>query len=305
MENKQNIPCTAVDVSNRDINSINLLNPVELDYFKTYITSMISSDKSGIKTVADGIAVFSRARDLSLPFTACLEHIHVINGKTGIDVHLIKALLSRAGVTWECTKDYAPQYEYTDGSNVYSETLIPDYCKKFRTKEEADALTSKTDGETIGVYPVKQYADFNNNIYKDYQIDARFIRVSGVAEAKLVLSKPENKGKIPVVRIPATPVDYVTEYKFTRRKEVLGKIIETSSVSHFSFTEAQSAKLFEKDTYVKYARTLIGHRAFTYGARDIASDILFGVMETTELKILSGTELQNLDVEEAEAIEIK
>ena len=34
---------------------------------------------------------------------------------------------------------------------------------------------------------------------------------------------------------------------------------------------------------------MIGHRAFTLGARDIASDVLMGVMEETENAIIDGT----------------
>ena len=55
--------------------------------------------------------------------------------------------------------------------------------------------------------------------------------------------------------------------------------------------------MFEKDTYKKYPSIMIKIRAFTYGARDIASDVLFGVMETTELKIVSGVELSDKDVD--------
>lgn len=74
-----------------------------------------------------------RAQDMQLPFSTCIEHIHVVNGKTGVDVHIIKALLSRAGVVWECTKDYTPQYQYTDGNTVYLETQLPQYCVKCAT----------------------------------------------------------------------------------------------------------------------------------------------------------------------------
>lgn len=63
--------------------------------------------------------------------------------------------------------------------------------------------------------------------------------------------------------------------------------------------------MFDKDTYKKYARILIGHRAFTYAARDIASDILFGVSETTELKIVSGAELNDADIVDIQPEEIK
>ena len=60
--------------------------------------------------------------------------------------------------------------------------------------------------------------------------------------------------------------------------------------------------MFEKDNYKKYPRVLIGHRAFTLGARDIASDILMGVMETTELKITNGKELDATDFIEIDDI---
>lgn len=44
---------------------------------------------------------------------------------------------------------------------------------------------------------------------------------------------------------------------------------------------------------------MIGHRAFVLGARDIASDILMGCMETTELKIIADD-----PINDAEFIEI-
>ena len=49
--------------------------------------------------------------------------------------------------------------------------------------------------------------------------------------------------------------------------------------------------MFTKDTYKKYPRIMVGHRAFAYGARDIASDLLMGVLETTELKSVEGIDL--------------
>jgi hypothetical protein len=73
----------------------------------------------------------------------------------------------------------------------------------------------------------------------------------------------------------------------------------------FTLSEARAADLFSKDTYVKYARILIGHRAFTYGAREIGSDVLFGVMETTELKITNNITLSDGDVVEADIVDIQ
>ena len=73
----------------------------------------------------------------------------------------------------------------------------------------------------------------------------------------------------------------------------------------FTYSEAVAAEMFTKDTYKKYARIMIGHRAFTLAARDIASDLLFGVMETTELKVVSGVPIEDADVIEIEDISNK
>ena len=120
---------------------------------------------------------------------------------------------------------------------------------------------------------------------------------------KLQVAEVVKSGRVPVYRIPNKPVDYITEYEISRK--VNGK--DMTAIGHFSYSDAVQAEMFEKDTYKKYPRILIGHRAFTLAARDIASDVLMGVMETTELKIVAGRELSSTDVtsiEDAEVIEI-
>ena len=238
-----------------------------------------------------------RAQDLNLPFTTCIEHIHVINGKTGIDVHIIKALLLKAGVTWEVIEDYTPLYEYTDNINVYIENKLPQHCVKVKSKKEAEVKSKADDDDTIYVYPVKHYSDFNGNIYKEYQLNANYALVATKEQAAVIAKT----GKCPIYRIASVPVDFKTSYKLTR--VVNGKVMTV--IGHFSYSEALAADLFTKDTYKKYARILIGHRAFTYAARDIASDILFGVAETTELKIVSGAELNDADIVDIQPEEIK
>ena len=233
----------------------------------------------------------------------CLEHIHVINGKTGVDVHIIKALLLRAACTWEVTKDYQALYEYTDGFNSYNDGNLPEYAVRCNSKADAEekAKNAKEDDDKIYLYPVRFYKGFDNNIYKDYQLNSaanKFAIVRNPAEAKAATTA----GKIPVVRCAAIPVDYVTEYKFTR-KFPDGRTM--TAIGRFSRNEAAAAGLFDKDTYAKYARILIGHRAFTYGAREIASDTIFGVMETTELKITSGITLSDGDIKEVDVVDIQ
>lgn len=288
-------------VMNGGFNALNLFDPKQLAAAENFLTKVMRSKKGGIESVNDGLAVLMRAQALGLPFSTCIEHIHVINGKTGIDIHIVKALLSKAGVTWRCLKDYAPLYEYTDGFNVYIDNSFPDYVVRCRnSKEAAEKLANDKDGDNVYVYPVKWYQDFNGNLYKDYQLNTKqFAIVVNRAQANEVIKA----NKVPVYRIPNKPVDYITEYELTRN--VNGK--ECTSIGKFTYSDAVQAEMFEKDTYKKYPKILISHRAFTLAARDIASDVIMGAMETSELKIVSGKELSESDiasVEDAEVIEL-
>ena len=289
---------------NGGINTINFFDDKQLVAAENFLTKVMRSDKGGIKSVNDGLAVLMRAQDLQLPFSTCIEHIHVINGKTGVDIHIVKALLSRAGCTWRCLKDYQPLYEYTDGINVYIDGSFPEYVIRCKSQKEAEDK-AKEDiasgiNDNVYVYPVKWYQDFNGNMYKDYQLNTKQF---GIAINRQQVAEIAKSGRTPVYRIPNKAVDFVTEYEITRK--INGK--EITAKGRFSYSEAVQAEMLEKDTYKKYPRILIGHRAFTLAARDIASDILFGVMETTELKVVAGRELSDNDiasVEDVEAIEI-
>ena len=264
---------------------LNLLNDKQLASAEVFLKKIVATEKGGIKNVNEGLAILMRAQDLQLPFSSCIEHIHVVSGKTVADIHIIKSLLSRAGVTWKCTKDYTPQYQYTDGNTIYMETQLPDYCVKCQNADKAIKLSEDNNGDKIGVYPVKWYTDLSGKKYNEFQVSDKCKIALNPTHAQ----KLKAEGAFPIIRIPAVPVDFVTEYEFTRIREVKTKIIEQTCISHFSYTEAVAADFFSKDTYKKYARIMIGHRAFTLGARDIASDVLMGVMEETEHAIIDGT----------------
>ena len=276
----------------------NLLDENQLASAEVFLKKLMTTEKGGIKSVNEGLALIMRAQDLQLPFSSCIEHIHLVSGKTVADIHIIKSLLSRAGVTWECTKDYTPQYQYTDGNTIYLETQLPDYCVKCQTADKATKLSEESNGDKIGVYPVKWYTDLAGKKYNEFQISDKCKVAINPAHAQ----KIKAEGAFPVIRIPAVPIDYVTEYKFKRFHRIMGKIIEQNAISHFSYSEAVTADFFSKDTYKKYARIMIGHRAFTLGARDIASDILMGVLEETENAVIDGT-LDTIDLTEYEEIQ--
>lgn len=298
---KENGAASTLAVRHDDVNTglkvFNLLDEKQLASAEVFLKKIIASDKGGIKSVNEGLAVLMRAQDLRLPFSTCIEHIHVIQGKTGVDIHIVKALLSRAGVVWKCTKDYTPQYKYTDGSNVFDETQLPDYCVKCRTAKEAE---SKTDDDVVGVYPLKYYTDLKGNVYDEFQISSKCVKCINLQQAHSVAQQ----GQFPVIRTKAIPTDYVTEYELTRYKRIYGKVVEIKATNHFSFSEAQQADLFTKDTFKKYPRIMISHRAFMYAARDIASDILMGVMSDDEIsEVLVNSVPDNEDFVNVEEIQ--
>ena len=297
--NNEQINSKEVAVNNSNVGTslsvLNLLDEKQLIAAEVFLKKYMQSDKSGIKSVADGLAILTRANDLQLPFSTCVEHIQVINGKTGVDIHIVKALLLRAGVIWKCIKDYIPQYQYTDGNNIYNETQLPDYIIK--CKNSVEAANATKDGN-IGVYPLAWYQDLKGNVYNEFQISDKCV----IAINKAHAVKISSEGKFPILKIAAQPIDFVTEYEFTRYMTINGKEHEMKVRSHFSYSDAQTADFFTKDTYKKYARVMISHRAFTLGARDIASDFLMGVMENNELKIIMDKDINPDDFNEAEVI---
>lgn len=283
------------------INSLNLFDKEQLAAAEFFLNKVMRSKKGGFSTVEEGLSILMRANDLGLPFSSCIEHIHVINNKTGVDIHIIKALLLRAGCTWRCLKDYQPLYEYTDGFSTYIDGSFPEFVVRCNNQKDAEDKRAKDEekgiSDNVYVYPVRWYKDFNGNLYKDYQLNTKQF---GIAVNKQQVNAIAKEGKIPVYRVPNNPVDYVTEYEITR----VVKGTKTTAIGHFSYSEALQAEMFEKDNYKKYPRVMIGHRAFTLAARDIASDVLFGVMETTELKIATGKELSDYDLQVIEDVEV-
>lgn len=268
---------------------LNYMDEAEIAKLEIFIKRVMRSEKCGIKSIEDGLAIAMRAKDLRLPFSTCIEHIHVVQGKTGVDVHIIKALLVKGSVSWDKIDNYRALYEYTDGFNAYEEDKLPVDCVKCLSPKEAQTKNAEDkEHEHIYVYPVKYYKDYNGNIYKEYQLNSKYEIATNPAEAKQIAAS----GKVPVYRIANIPIDYITTYRFYRKignKDVVAE-------GTFSYREAISAGCFEKETYKKYPKIMISHRAFVYGAREIANDLIMGCLSTEELKTMQNIDLSNEDI---------
>lgn len=282
-----------------DFDKLNLYNKEDLEAFEFMVKKMLGSNKSGISSVADAVAIAIRAKSLNISWASAIENMHVVNGKTGLNVHLIKALLLRAGVMWEVIQDFAPLYDYTDGFNTFLQNELPPDAVKCRSPEEALNITKDESNDNFGVYPVRSYVDANGNIFNEFQIGKCVVALNRVHMAALI-----KEGKYPVIRCNLKPADHVVEYKFTRIRFICGEKKTVEVKSKFTVSDAIAAELYnpvvpsdkKPGTYNKYLRIMIAIRAFTYGAREIASDILLGAMELEELNaIVNGTANDNVN----------
>jgi hypothetical protein len=273
--------------------NIDITNAEGLKIAETILKHYISDPKGGIKTIGEGLILLNRARELRLPLSMCLEHIHIINGKTGVDVHICKAMLSRAGVIHKWINRYTPLYEYTDGISAFAENRCPEWAVKAKSRDAASKVVAN-EGTITVVYPVEYYSDVQGNVYKSYQLNKVKSAVVVVPNASAAVAHVQGKGAgIPIFRIANQPVDYESRVEFTR---VYPNGVVRKEEYEFSWTDACRAGLTDKDVWQKYPQTMLANRVYVMGARDIAPDIMYGMLETTELKIVEDVHVEDADV---------
>jgi hypothetical protein len=214
---------------------------------------LVKSRKIPAKSIEEAFVYYELSKELNLPFISSMAHMQIINGKLGVDVHILKALLLRAGtVTWEKVLDYVPLYEYTDKVTTY--------------------WLNPINGENLD-----KFVFIPNDVDRETAISMRNEAIS--------------VGKIAVFRTPNTFVNTITKYKFTRLVKMIdGSHTKLVEYSDFSTSKKVIASLGMKDgvpdpysPHTKYPDVMQDHRAFTYGARAIASDLLYQAYSKEEL----------------------
>lgn len=250
LSNNQNLATTDTD----------LFSGATYDQKLALFAEIAKGNNTGIKTVGDAVMVWQKAKELGIGWGNAVPHMHVVNGKAGIDIHIIKALLSKpkSGISWVCTEDYKVIYRYTDGVNVF-----------------------------IGEDSLPSFAEIVDNLKTP---------VSDNKKAFIIMPDMVKEGNI--TKLVINPYDYRTKYIFTRKKlDIDGKwIVTTSDKGVFSWRDALTAQLpydktgilNESSVWQKYRKLMLDHRAYTLGARDIASDLLMGCFETKELYDING-----------------
>ena len=223
---------------NLDSSANAYLDRLDFDNQIKVLEYLVKSKKVNAKTPEEAFGVYMKCKDLALPFMTASDHIHVINGKTGVGINIIYAKLLKAGVgiTWKHTKNLTPLHEYVDSAgNKYVSTTLPANAKMFVTKSELEKIK-------------------------------------------------EDAKALPVGLVSPTPIEYTSEYVFTR--QILmpdGKLELMEVTSTFTYSEAKAQGLHEKENWQKMLRRMMNVRAFTLGAREIGGDLLMGVYEKGEL----------------------
>lgn len=139
---------------------------------------------------------------------------------------------------------------------------------------------------TMGIHLIRAILLKNGIAFKkdlDYEPLYAYAVKDGNGTPKVIgigtkANKPEN------ATISNNPVDYITKYTFSRLiKRVDGSYIEQVASSSFKMSDAKAADLLDKTNWKNYPALMLDARAFSPGAREIASDLIFGLYSINEL----------------------
>lgn len=106
---------------------------IAFEKMRVFAKEVIKSSVSPYKREADVIVVLQRGAELGLPYGVSVNNIFPIGGKTGMSVHLHKAMLENAGVYFELREDNVPIYYF--GNKSEQNQFVP-IGKTANRKEE-------------------------------------------------------------------------------------------------------------------------------------------------------------------------
>lgn len=223
-----------------------LISFKDISELRAYSDEIAKSKLTPLKTGADVMVAILTGKELGFGSMFSVNNIYPINGRGTLGVHAINAKLLQAGIVVEVLKDFEP-------------------CVNFVLKGDDDkpVLIDKNTGKEV-------FRDDKGNAPKD---SVPSIIREGFADESP--KSHEIKGK--------KITNYKTVIKFTRKlKQIDGSYREMVAFGEFSTQEALTADLAGKDNWTKYAKTMVYTRAYTFGARKIADDIIGGLPESTE-----------------------
>jgi len=252
-----------VVLRNAETDVLNLNLTDRFDDSMVILAKLVSSHKlNKVNSVEQALSMYLKTKELGIPFINGLDHIFEIGGKIGVDIHILRAKVLKAGVIyWELVDDFAPLYKYMDSTSVVAietdDSHLPYGYEVMKGNTEDELKADRSRIKSVGKIPV----------FKKPNI------ITLDAEGKLKY------------------IDRKTTYKFTRSINI-GKEEKTLvEYGTFSLHEALDGKLhLKKDgtinvdsPWIKYQRNQLEHRPWAFGVRKIADDIVLGLYEISEL----------------------
>lgn len=254
--------------------SLPLAVPTNFEDQQKFFEVIAKGNHTSVKTPGAAILVYETARSLNINWATSFQKMHVIKEKITLGMDIIKSVLSRPSnyIRWERTKNFKELYWYIDSKgNQYWEENLPE-----------DAI-------------IVSYAEFKEHL-------------KGKKEGIVyTINRDSKKGLKPEV------YNWITEYKFIRaKKNHKGEWYEVEEISSFSWFDALAAKLplnqagqiDPNSAWSKYRKRMLDHRAFKFGAYDIAADLLMGCDEITEVLDVEGINYDFDDEGDVQIIDI-
>lgn len=205
---------------------------------------LVKAKMCPFKEPADATIALIAGKELGLSLAATLQGIHPIEGRPSLGVHIKKGILLQNNVLFRRVRDMEDYFEYVDFN-------IED--KKKHDEREKIKPPEKRKGykpELIGYGYLDDLEKFTN------------------------LAKYEVRKR---------KIDIRTEYLFTRYFNTHKGVVKNTAKGIFSYSEAQTAGLLEKNNWKNYLRDMLASRAFSRGANEIADDLLHGLYSFSEL----------------------
>ena len=198
-----------------------------------------------IKNENDFVVAVTTGMQLGLPLTTAINNIFVVNNKPAIATHLMRALVLKAGITYNKVYDYEPMFAYYEAEVLLNGEKV---AKKIDIPDPNDSTKTIKSPIQRGIATMDQIEE-----------DSMFF-------------------------IGRKEVDRITKYVFERQlAQPDGTFKNMQVVSSFTMSDAFKAGLSTKDTYKNYPARMLDARAFTIGGREIASDVLFGMYSIAEI----------------------
>jgi len=210
---------------------------------QSLLEELVKSSLTSVKTLGDGILLADIARNLNISISSAVQSIHFLpsSGKTTIviGIHLRKALLTAAKVTWKYLDYFTPLYKYMDiVGNVYNKIDLPKEAEIVSANRfKRDANSSDTQLVTL-VPKQKEPSDWISTV-----------------EFKRVLFN--YKGE---------PVEHVKQYSYTWMQALRsGKPLDADN------------NFIPSSPWQRFRHVMVCKQAFVEGSDDFASDVLNGM----------------------------